>query len=101
MSDDRQRSWIAPGSWEEVKRSWMNFGKDLRAFASLQIAWLIVWRALRLGRRKTEQAPVSELVTGDKALCSDGKVFDAKQRSIEDQKAVDDSVGASRASSFK
>jgi hypothetical protein len=62
MSLARQKRRSAPNSWDEVKRSWMNFGKDLMAFASLQIAWFIVWRALRHGRRKTkEQAPASEL----------------------------------------
>jgi hypothetical protein len=63
MSIARQKSRLAANSWDEVKRSWVNFGKDLRAFASLQIAWFIVWRALRQGRRgMTEQPHVSEPV---------------------------------------
>ena len=74
MSVASQKDWTAPVSWDEVKRSWMNFAKDLKAFASLQIAWFIVWRALRQGRRETtEQPQVSERVSDNSAWAGDGK----------------------------
>jgi hypothetical protein len=68
MSLVRQKRRTALNSWNEVKRSWTKFGEDLIAFGSLQIAWFIVWRALRNGRRKTKhQAPESEVGTESSA----------------------------------
>jgi hypothetical protein len=43
----------------DVKRSWANFFADLSLFASLQIARLMVWRALRR-RRTLSEAKVLE-----------------------------------------
>jgi hypothetical protein len=94
MSIARQKRRSALNSWDEVKRSWMNFGKDLMAFASLQLAWFIVWRALRHGRRKiTEQPDVSEHVTGNSAWAGDGKISDSNQRNTEHERSVADSIG--------
>jgi len=93
MSLARQKRRSAPNSWDEVKRSWMNFGKDLMAFASLQIAWFIVWRALRHGRRKTKQQHhVSTLGTENSALARDGKTFDSNERDTS-EKSIADSTG--------
>jgi hypothetical protein len=93
MSIARQKSRLAANSWDEVKRSWVNFGKDLRAFASLQIAWFIVWRALRQGRRgMTEQPHVSEPVTDSSVWAGDGEIFDSNQRNTE-EKSIADSTG--------
>ena len=55
MSVASQKDWTAPDSWEEVKRNWMNFAKDLKAFTSLQIAWFIVARA-KAGRPRDHGA---------------------------------------------
>jgi hypothetical protein len=67
----------------------MNFGKDLMAFASLQIAWFIVWRALRHGRRKTkQQAPASELGTENRAGTDDGRTFDSSELNTEHERSL-------------
>jgi hypothetical protein len=93
MTIARRKSGDALTSWEEVKRSWMTFGKDLLAFASLQIAWFIVWRALRHGRRETKQQHhVSTLGTENSALARDGKTFDSNERDTS-EKSIADSAG--------
>ena len=94
MSIVRQKQWMAPASWDDVKRSWMNFGKDLRAFASLQIAWFIVWRALRRDRREIrEQTHKYELDAENSAGLCDGKLFESNQRNTEHEKSVAVSMG--------
>ena len=98
MSIARRKSGDAPTSWEEVKRSWMNFGKDLMAFASLQIAWIIVWRALTHRRRRTkQQAPSSRLGTENSPGTNDGKTFDSSERGeIEHNRPLAGSIGERR-----
>ena len=97
MSIARRKSGDAPTSWDEVKRSWMNFGKDLMAFASLQFAWFIVWRALRHRRRRTkQQGHASGLGTENSAGTNDGKTFDSSEREIEHKTPLVGSIGQRR-----
>jgi hypothetical protein len=98
MSIARRKSGDAPTSWEEVKRSWMNFGKDLMAFASLQFAWFIVWRALRHRRRwAKQQAHASELRTENSAGTNDdGKTLDSSRRETKHEGPLAGSIGQGR-----
>ena len=97
MSIAKRKSGDAPTSSEEVKRSWMNFGKDLMAFASLQFAWFIVWRALRHRRRKTkQQAHASEVGIDNNVGIDDGKTFDSSERETEHKRPSVGSIGQGR-----
>lgn len=98
MSIARRKSADTPTSWDEVKRSWMNFGKDLMAFASLQFAWFIVWRALRHRRRRnTQQVHAPGLRTENSAGTNDdGKTLDSSGRETERKRPLAGSVDQQR-----
>ena len=62
MLYDKRNEWERGTQLEEVKRTSLNFFKDLRPFISLQIARLIVWRTLLARRfflREEEQPNVA------------------------------------------
>ncbi len=70
MSTSRLGVGMDSSRWDEVRRRWGNFAKDLCAFLSLLIARFIVWRALR-HKRKAATAHSEDLLVA----CDDNHVL--------------------------